>query len=300
MTLPVWPAAFPKTAQRDGYRGTAHQPHRRTEMDKGNARLRARSLGSPAEIELKWRFAGSRANDFKLFYENDLARGTRWFTVPLWFGGEHRAVPAQFMDRFTITPRAASAVTISTRLCVRRMPYDALEEGELDTFFDPQGRPVWPESLPEGPLRTGIDIDPHRPVLMTELEEGPKTKRDLFGPSPAAQLVQWSMSPAQFETFKAFYVEGLVWGTRWFMAPLWFGRSLDRVPVRFREPFAFEPRFAARVLVTATVEARRLPVIPPGVQALLAMMGAAGLSSLSGGIHDFVHETWPDDFGSEE
>lgn len=296
MTLPLWPAGFPQSPLREGYRGVSHRAHRRTPMERGNSRVRLLSPVSPAEIETRWRFAGSRFNAFKLFYEEDLARGTRWFTVPLWFGGASLPVAAQFVDRYSFTPRGALAVTLSCRLRVRALPYDALGAGELDSFFDGEGRPVWPGSLPEGPLRTGIDIDPHRPVPVTDLAEGPKAKRDLFGPSPAEQPVQWSMSAAQFEIFKAFYAEALSQGTRWFLAPLWFGLSLERAAIRFREPFAFEPRFGARVLVSAQVEIRRMPVLPEGVAALLAMMGADGLTALTGGIHEWVHETWPSDF----
>lgn len=263
MTLPLWPASFPQMPLRDGLRVKAHAAHRRTPMEKGNSRLRAITVSSPAEVELRWRFPAARFNDFKLFYDEKLARGANWFTVPLWFGGAGVSVAAQFADRYSFAPRAAFAVTVSASLRVRQLPYVALEEGELEGFFDAEGRPVWPVSLPEGPLRTGLDIDPHRPVLTTDIDEGPKAKRDLFGPSPAEQPVQWSMSSAQFETFKAFHAEALAHGQRWFLAPLWFGLSLDRVAVRFREPFEFSPRFATQVLVSAQIEVRRMPAFAP-------------------------------------
>ncbi|MBC7282677.1 hypothetical protein [Hoeflea sp.] len=263
MTLPLWRADFPQAPLREGYRGLAHQPDRRTPMERGNSRLRALWPGSPAEVETRWRFTAAAFNGFKLFYEGELARGTNWFTLPLWFGGPCRDAEAQFTGLYGFAPRGAHAVTVSARLQVRRMPYEAPAPGEMEGFFDAAGRAVWPASLPEGPLREGIDIEPHRPVPTSDFEEGPRAKRDLFGASPAGLPVQWSMSAAQFESFKTFYFEGLSWGRRRFLAPLWYGRNLDRAALRFLEPFAFAPRFGSRVLVSARVEALRLPVFGP-------------------------------------
>lgn len=298
MALPVWHEELPQFALRDGYRGVAGVPFRRAETDAGRARQRG-FVSGPALIDCRWRMSAAAFRRFKAFYSVDLREGTRWFSLPLWFGGaDDVIVPAQFVERYAAEPRAALSVTVTAQLHVRHLPYSTLAPEEIEEFYDAEGRAVWPAALPAAPLRTGLVLDPHRNVLTTDID-GPTHKRDLFGPSPASMPVSWSMDVGQFDLFKAFWFDGLARGNRWFIAPLWFGRGIEHVAARCTTPFAFEPHGADRVLVAVSVETRRLPVASPGALALLNMMGEGGVSLLGGGIHEWVHETWPLNFGEE-
>ncbi|MBX3488862.1 hypothetical protein [Parvibaculum sp.] len=292
MALPEWPASLPAKPMREGLRGVAHAPGRRTPMESGQARARALGPRSPAALDLGWRMTAEQFSRFKAFYTGPLDRGTQWFTCPVWTGGEVAARVVRFDGAFRAVPRAAAAVTVTARLTLRALPYDDPGTELLESFLDADGAPVWPDVLPL-PLQEGTALDPHRPLPATDFETGPKAAINPFPPSPAEQPVRWSMSVEQFEIFKAFYFEALAQGTVWCPLPLWFGIGLETVDARFIGPWSFEPHKADRILVSAQLEQRKLAVADEGTLALIDMMGFAGLSAFGPGIHGWVHETWP-------
>lgn len=285
--LPQWHEDLPPAPLRTGYRGTAGLSFRRTNMEAGQSRSRL-APGFRVTVDCGWRMSAAGFERFKSFYRADLAEGTRWFRLPLWFGGPVQTVPAQFASRYAASPRAAHAVTVTAQLHLRALPYQALSLEARAGFTDEAGCAIWPAALPAAPLRTGLTLDPHRDVLATDLD-GPRAKRDLFGPSAASLPVSWSMDEAQFELFKGFWFEGLARGNKWFAAPLWFGSSLETALTRLTGPFSFEPHGAARVLVSGAVEVRRLPIfLPPVLRHVLP-------SSLAGGSRpgaDIEIEIW--------
>lgn len=261
MALPQWHEELPQAPLKTGYRGVAGLAFRHMNMEGGQSRSR-RPVSFRVTVDCSWRMSAAGFERFKSFYRADLAEGTRWFRLPLWFGGPVQTVPAQFASRYAASPRAAHAVTVTAQLHLRALPYQALSLEARAGFADEAGRAIWPEALPAAPLRTGLTLDPHRDVLASDID-GPRAKRDIFGPSAAALPVSWSMDEAQFELFKGFWFEGIARGNRWFAAPVWFGSALETVLTRFAGPFSFVPHGAARVLVSGPVEVRRLPVFLP-------------------------------------
>lgn len=263
MSLPQWPPGMPGLPLRENYRGAVPGPARKFAMEAGNLRQRAALRDAPVTLDLRWRMDAGQLVHFRSFYRCRLDEGTKWFGVPLWFGGAPVTVPAQFTDRYRIVPRAASAATVSAQLRVRELPYEAPAPEVAAAFLDENGTGVWPAALPREPQFSPFEIDPHRRVLIGDFEEGPAAKRNLFGATPGEVMAAWAMTPAAFEIFKAFYVEGLHYGQRWFRAPLWFGRSLETARIRFTGGFDFAPAAAEMVMVRGAVEILRLPVFGP-------------------------------------
>ncbi|MCW5727254.1 hypothetical protein [Parvibaculum sp.] len=302
MALPVWPATLPAKPLRAGLDGRAPAPMRRLPMETGQSRARALFVSSPCEIETGWRMTAEQFARFKAFYTGDLDFGTKWFSAPLWTGGAVAPVEAFFAERWRAAPRAAAAVTVTARLRLRALPFAPVAGEILDGFFGADGMPEWPAALPAAPLQDGHGLDPHRPLQVTDFEDGPKAAVNPFPPSPAEQTPRWTMSPAQFETFKAFHALALKQGAVWFRLPLWFGPGLQSAEARFTGPFSFAPHGtfeadgAARILVTAPLEQRRLPVASEAALAFLEALTGDGFAGFAAGIHEFVHETWPEAF----
>ncbi len=290
----TWPARLPAAPLREGYSGDPHQAATRTEMEQGTARKRHLTAAPPAQISLKWRMSAEQFEIFKSFYHFDLREGTGWFNVPLWFGSGMVTVEAQFSERYQAAARGAASVTVTTALTVRELPTMSEEEAATLAELGPTGMLRWPDLLPDTMLRDTVNIDPHQPVLKTDMDNGPVSKRAPFPNSPASTPVSWRMSGSEFEAFKGFYRWLLKNGNAWFSMPIWVGGGFEIVAVQFTDRYAFTPGRALDVLVTADLTLRQLPVLEDGPALLLTSLGEDGLASFAAGIHQFVHVTYPE------
>jgi len=264
-------------------------------MEQGAARLRHRSAVSRATLSVSWRMSQEAYRVFQRFYRDDLAEGTRWFEVPLWFGGsDMKTVTARFVDRHRGRPRAATSAIVTGEIELREFPVTALEEGELESYANEAGEAIWPAVLPAYPLKNGYEVDPHQQQTRSDFSDGPAAKSNIFGASPGTVPVMWVMSAAQFDAFVRFYWFGLYRGLRWFRMSLWFGGGLDDAFVRFTGPWTFSPHRGDKILVTASVLVRQVPVVDASVAAIYAAMSDPALALLSPSIHHFVHTDYPE------
>lgn len=294
MPLPIWAEPLPQAPLPDGYQGTPHAAPSSTDMDQGPSRLRHRSAVSRATITASWRMSLEAFRIFQKFYRDDLAEGTRWFQIPLWFGGaEMQTVTARFVDRWHGQPRAARSAIVSGQVEIREFPAVEPDAGTLASYVNEAGEAVWPAVLPPFPLRNGYDIDPHAQQLRSDFSGGPANKSNLFGASPGTVPVSWVMTAAQFEAFVSFYWFGLYRGLRWYRMSLWFGGGLDEAFVRFAGPWTFAPQRGDMVLVTSSLHVRRIPVVDGSVAAIYAAMSDSALAALVPRLEGWVHGVYP-------
>lgn len=104
MPLPVWPAGLPSAPQRDTFR--ISRPHNRpvsTEFEAGNTRDRPRGTIQFRMVDMEIRMTPAQFALFDAFVTDDLARGTKRFTMPVWSGAAmvERTVKLSGEARFT-------------------------------------------------------------------------------------------------------------------------------------------------------------------------------------------------------
>lgn len=157
--------------------------------------------------------------------------------------------------------------------------------------------PQWPETINPLPLRDGYGFRPHEDILRSRIGGGAVYQRRLFGESDAFPRLTLPMTPAGYAVFQTFWNETLYAGARWFEMPVRFGAELATCVVRIPkyEPVFDDPDW----LVTLELEVRDAPYLVEGGPYLAATMGDEALEAFTGGIHEFVHETWPGLFEEE-
>lgn len=294
MTVAQWPVLLPQKPLKDGYSGDPHKPLPRAEMEQGGVRKRRNNGASPATVALSWRMTAAEFTEFAGFYHFALVEGTGWFTVPVWAGDGMATVEAQFADRYRVRPRGPLAVTVTTSLTLRALPTMTAAEATAFLQINASGMPKWPDLLPEVSLQEGTEIDPHQPVLMTDLDGGPGAKRAPFPNSPGTIQMRWRMTASEFAAFKGFYRWHLRDGAAWFEMPLWVASGYERIAAQFSDRYSFAPAGARDVLVTGELTIRQLPIQQTGAGLLLSMLGEAAFTGLVADIHQIVHVDYPE------
>lgn len=294
MTVEPWPAILPQRPLRDGLRLSVRGACTRVSMEQGPARQRLRYTDAPARLALKWRMSLPEFSFFRAFYRLDLRQGAAWVDLPAWAGGGVARLEARFSDRYSAAPRGPSAVTVSAEMELRTLPVMSEAEALALVETGASGLPCWPDVLPDTLLADGTALDPHEPLLRSDIEAGPAEKRAGFGVSSATVTLRWFMSAAQYEAFTGLFHWPLARGAGWVEMPVWTGTEVIRAAARFTDGYECEPRGASGVIVSASVELRELPAPLDGVTYLFGMLGEPGLTAFAGGIHHFVHVSYPE------
>lgn len=73
--------------------------------------------------------------------------------------------------------------------------------------------PVWPVSLPQSPLVEGYSGEEQSAVLRTEMDAGEAKSRRRFSATPDKLNCSFSLTEAQFTTFKTFFNGSLLRGS---------------------------------------------------------------------------------------
>jgi len=100
-TSPRWPASIAHQPQIDGLQITPHEPHLRTDMERGPARVRRTSSSLLGMVRAAWEIEGDDMITWDAWYRTTLGEGARWFWLPVyWPAGyqdhlvRHRGVPS--------------------------------------------------------------------------------------------------------------------------------------------------------------------------------------------------------------
>ena len=106
MVLPVWPAGIPNAPQRDTFRiPRPFNPPVATEFEAGNTRDRPRGTVQFRVVDMDIRMTPVQFALFDAFVTEDLAMGTKRFTMPVWNGS---AMEAKTDSGIRVTARANS------------------------------------------------------------------------------------------------------------------------------------------------------------------------------------------------
>uniref|UniRef100_UPI003BAA154D hypothetical protein n=1 Tax=Stappia sp. TaxID=1870903 RepID=UPI003BAA154D len=118
MSLPDWPAGVPSAPQRGSFR--ISRPFNKpvsSEFEAGNTRDRPRGTLQYRMLAMELRMSAVEFALFDAFVSDDLARGTRRFTMPVWDGAGMvtRTVRLAGEDKFT-TRQQGRAVMVGFTL----------------------------------------------------------------------------------------------------------------------------------------------------------------------------------------
>lgn len=283
-----WPVSLNHRPVKAGYRWRPHDAQMRTPMEQGPARKRRRWIDSPAYIEVSWPWG---LNDFELFrawHHAALGDGSRFFRVPVFTGASFSTLPCRFKGVYDAALQGLEW-WVSAEIEVRQVPF--LSADDYPEIADRQ----WPEAIDPLPIRDAYRLTPHRAVLRGDYD-GPQDTRLWYEDGVASSSFQWPMSGDGFELFRAWYHVGLADGVSWFKAPVYVGGDYGTRVCRFADADGWSAELQAdgMWLVQAQVETRDVPYMDDGAVYVLGTMGGEAYASLAAGIHQFVHETWPE------
>lgn len=128
MPNPVFPTNLPGVLTTQ-YSFVAKPMTVRTEFESGYARVRRKTMRTPFEVEVSWRFTPFQLAVFEQFYDVDLMGGIAWFDIKLFTGLGESTHVARFKERYrveTIAREKAWSVTAT------------LEVVEWKTLTDPE------------------------------------------------------------------------------------------------------------------------------------------------------------------
>jgi hypothetical protein len=95
--METWPTTLP-LPNLSGYSAKKAGAFVRTEMEKGPARQRKKSRGTPTQIKVAWRLTRAEKAIFLDFYENDIQDGAAWFLMNLDIGAGMQLMKTRFID----------------------------------------------------------------------------------------------------------------------------------------------------------------------------------------------------------
>lgn len=286
MAIAVWPAGLDHRPQRAGYKWKPHDTQLRTEMEQGPARKRRLWSDSPAYVSASWTFDIETFELFRAWHHAVLEDGALWCRMPIYTGAAFATLPCRFNGPYQAALHGLEW-TVTADVEVRQVPYLTADDDEAI-----EAR-AFPEALDPLPIREGYMLTPHRAVGRGDLA-GPAQTRRWFEDGPVSPTVQWAFTGAQFELFRAWYHTALRDGVTWFSAAVWVGGQYGTRQCRFVDAFEAELQLDYRWLVTAPLEIRDAPFADIDEQFLLLMLGEPAFLRLTGGIHHFVHETYPE------
>ncbi len=121
----------------------------------------------------------------------------------------------------------------------------------------------YPSQLPP-PLQDGYKLNTQNPKLSTQLASGRVRERRQFTNVPTLVNVRWNMDQNQAAFFEAWFRRTLVDGSLWFdaelLTPAGFVPYTCRIRGMYDGPALVQ---VSRWEITATVELRERPLIPP-------------------------------------
>lgn len=94
---------------------------------------------------------------------------------------------------------------------------------------------VWPASLPQCPLASSYSETPQRQTLRSQMDAGPAKVRRRFTAGTTDLAYAVNLTPAQVQTFEAFYDDDTDAGALPFDMP--HPRTGTTVTVRFKGPY---------------------------------------------------------------
>lgn len=83
--MPSWPATLPAPLS-NGYELKPQDQTLRTDMEKGPARVRRFSSARNDRVKLGWEMTDAQAAIYRIWFDNDIAGGSIWFTISLVVG----------------------------------------------------------------------------------------------------------------------------------------------------------------------------------------------------------------------
>lgn len=96
-------AAFPATLPKpmiEGYSGTQDLAFIRTEMEAGSQRQRRRFTAANDQMAMSWLFTYTQMTAFRTFYNQDIGRGTDWFTMSIDVGDGMNTFDCRFTQAY--------------------------------------------------------------------------------------------------------------------------------------------------------------------------------------------------------
>lgn len=285
MGVATWPIDLNHRPLRDSYRWRPHAPQSRTEMEQGVARKRRLWADSPATISGVWPFSLAGYELFRAWHHAALEDGAAWFRMPVWTGASYFETLCKFVGVHEPVLRGL-IWSVAFEIEVRQVAF--LAPGFSPSVLARQ----WPAELDETPLRDGYTMVPHRPVVTSDIAQGPVATKRWFEDGPVTPDLIWAMSPSDFELFRAWYHWGLRDGVSWFLMPVWIGGLYSTRRVRFLGMYEAQIS-GGEWLVKARLEVRDVPYLDDSVVFVAGTVGEAAFVGLADGLHDVVHVQYP-------
>lgn len=127
---------------------------------------------------------------------------------------------------------------------------------------------TYPAKLPS-PLLAGYSIRPTENVIRTEMESGYARQRRRFRTSPTRIPVKWIMTEAQYAVFDSWYLNDADEGAVWFVMPLKTAIGVEPHTCRFVTQYVASAISCEWWEITAELEVRNRPVLPPDLWELV-------------------------------
>lgn len=282
----AWPISLNHRPMRGGYRWRPHDPQSRTAMEQGAARKRRRWVASPAYVTIAWVFDLQAFELFRAWHHAALADGALWFRMPVYTGSAFVTLPCRFNGVYGADLQGLEW-HVTAELEVRDVSFLSVDDHAEIAVAS------WPEALNPLPLRDDFRMTPHRPVIRGDLD-GPKDTKLWYQDGVTSAAYQWAMSGDGFELFRAWYHVALADGVAWFDAPVWVGGDFGTRHCRIADMYEAELQVDYTWLVQAEVEVREVPYMADGALYVLGVIGGETWASLAAGIHQFVHQDYPE------
>ncbi|MCS0501376.1 hypothetical protein [Ancylobacter mangrovi] len=97
MADPAWPTGLPYECEASAWSSMPFRPPLVTEMEGGNVRLRARPGDAIEQQGWARRFTPAQFEIWTAFLRDDLAKGTRRFSMPVWLGSAYGTRTVQIL-----------------------------------------------------------------------------------------------------------------------------------------------------------------------------------------------------------
>lgn len=218
----AWPTLVNHRPESDGLTHRLADPRERIEVEVGPARVRRLYSAATTLVDLTWVWTRTEMEIFRAWYVEQAKEGADWITLPVYSGAQFRNnVTARFLGR--PEPRVDGAFwRVRASLEVPSLPV---------TTPAPAGQ-SWPAGLPHEPVPTSLEPQWHEAHLRSEGEVGPIAVRRR-GRSLGSQQLAWDLTPAQYESWRAWYRLTLLDGARWFDLAVWTGLAYEARRCRF-------------------------------------------------------------------
>lgn len=159
---------------------------------------------------------------------------------------------------------------------------------------------IWPSVLPL-PTFDGYAIEPDDPILRTTMESGPARQRQLYTQMPTGLPVRWRFTPWQYAIFEAWVAHKAKLGAEYFSITLLGALGMAEHEVRMlgegKKSYRAVPQRGGRDgvtwIVTATLEARKRPVLTEDALDIVLVEDADGLLSVMDALHALVNAPLP-------